>query len=80
MAERNPYTKQLETNPYATGKKRYGLTQSIAAQSGPISAAGRTGYADRDAALLRKKARQKSIGAAYGTSPSVGYSSTTTTL
>ena len=47
----NPYTRQPQTNTFATGNKRYGAGQMTAATSGALSS---DGYADRE-----RKKREK---------------------
>lgn len=56
MAERNPHTKQYEFNPYAAGARRYAGGTSMAPTSGPVSTAGKAGYAERDRKKRAKKA------------------------
>lgn len=73
MAETNKQTGAYEFNPYAAGARTYGMGQRTNATSGPVSAAAKTGYLDRE---LRKKARRKAISTAY---PTTGYPVPSTT-
>jgi hypothetical protein len=73
MAELNPFTQQPEFNAYAVGARHYGGGMRTNATSGPVSAKGQAGYADRDAAALRRKARAKAITSSFGTAAQPGY-------
>lgn len=78
MAELNPFTKQPEFNAFAVGARHYGGGMRTNATSGPVSAKGQAGYADRDAAALRRKARANAIGSSYGAAAQPSYTTPST--
>lgn len=61
MAERNPFTHQFEHLPMAIGGgRKYGVTGSSTATSGPVDKAG---YRERDRAAARRRALQTKLQA-----------------
>lgn len=53
--ERDPTSGAIRFNPFAAGKKQYGLTRSPQATQGPVD---KEGYRDRE---MRKQIRQRAI-------------------
>lgn len=51
-------------NPFAVGQKRYGAGLRTQATTGPVSAAGKLGYQQRD--MQRTQPRTKVVQKAYG--------------
>lgn len=61
MAERSDLLGTYEFNQFATGARRYGLTGTTTATSGPVSVEGMDGYVERDQRNAARKSRLAAI-------------------